>query len=86
MIDFRFGRIDIFNFNPFRCTGKYTSAKSHHFTGKRMDRENHTSPKTIPQSVVIRFVAKSGFYQILFFISFLDCLFGECIVTFSTVA
>ena len=68
------------------CTGKYTSAKSHHFTGKRMDRENYTSPKTISQSVVVRFVAKSGFYQILFFISFLDCLFGECIVTFSTVA
>ena len=63
-----------------------TSAKSHHFTGKRMDRENYTSPKTISQSVVVRFVAKSGFYQILFFISFLDCLFGECIVTFSTVA
>ena len=73
MIDFRFGRIDIFNFNPFRCTGKYTSAKSHHFTGKRMDRENHTSPKTIPQSVVIRFVADSRFHQEFFLVAFAQC-------------
>ena len=71
MIDFRFGRVDVLNFYAFCGTCKHTTTEGNYFAGESVDRENDTSPETVPQTVVVGFVAESGFYQIFFLISFL---------------
>ena len=86
MIDFRFGRIDIFNFDSLRRTAKHAPAESDHLTGKCVHWKNNTSPKAVTQAVIVRFVTKPCLDKIFFLESLPDGFLSHGIVTLGAIA
>ena len=74
MVDFRFGRIDVLHLDPFGLATEYAATERHDFSRKGMYGEDDTPPETVAQAVVIRFITKSGFDEVLLFVSLAERL------------